>query len=56
MARIRSLLGDIEGSAGQITFSKQNGKNILRHKVAAAGRGGFAPWPDRATGSCIGEA
>ncbi|MET4104789.1 DUF6266 family protein [Hymenobacter sp. UYP22] len=35
MARIRSLLGDIEGSAGQITFSKQNGKNILRQKVGS---------------------
>ena len=33
MARIRSLLGDIEGSAGQITFTKQNGVNILRQKV-----------------------
>lgn len=100
MARIRSLLGDIEGSAGQITFSKQNGKNILRQKVGsnssnspaqqntrsrfklladlfrrfggavqlglksqgghspalAAGRGGFAPWSDWATGSYLGEA
>ncbi|UOQ81016.1 DUF6266 family protein [Hymenobacter sp. 5414T-23] len=35
MARIRSLLGDIEGSAGQMTFSKQNGKNILRQKVGS---------------------
>ena len=35
MARIRSLLGDIEGSAGQITFTKQNGMNILRQKVGS---------------------
>ncbi len=35
MARIRSLLGDIEGSAGNITFSKQNGRNILRQKVGS---------------------
>ncbi|RTQ52288.1 hypothetical protein EJV47_04505 [Hymenobacter gummosus] len=35
MARIRSILGDIEGSAGQLTFSKQNGQNIMRQKVGS---------------------
>ncbi|MBD2768477.1 hypothetical protein IC235_11310 [Hymenobacter sp. BT664] len=33
MAQIRSLLGDIEGSAGQLTFSKANGVNLMRQKV-----------------------
>ncbi|UOQ51758.1 DUF6266 family protein [Hymenobacter cellulosivorans] len=35
MARIRSILGDIEGSAGQLTFTKVNGQNILRQKVGS---------------------
>lgn len=33
MATIRSILGDIEGSAGQLTFARQNGQNVLRQKV-----------------------
>jgi hypothetical protein len=35
MARIRSILGDIEGSTGQLTFTKVNGQNILRQKVGS---------------------
>lgn len=37
MARIRSMLGVIEGSAGGLTFSKQGGLNVLRQKVGRNG-------------------
>ncbi|MBD2768478.1 hypothetical protein IC235_11315 [Hymenobacter sp. BT664] len=42
MARVRSLLGDIEGSAGQMTFTKRNGINIMRQKVGSNGSNTFA--------------
>ncbi|WP_246285264.1 DUF6266 family protein [Hymenobacter lapidiphilus] len=35
MARIRSVLGTIEGSAGGITFASRGGLNIMRQKVGS---------------------
>jgi hypothetical protein len=35
MARIRSMLGTIEGSAGGLTFSSTAGVNLLRQKVGS---------------------